>query len=41
MMGYKGRLPLFEVMPMTDTIAQLTMERAASSVIRRAAQKKA
>lgn len=39
MMGYKGRLPLFEVMPMTDTIAQLTMERAASSVIRRAAQK--
>lgn len=39
MMGYKGRLPLFEVMPMTDTIAQLTMERAASSVIRKAAQK--
>lgn len=39
MMGYKGRLALFEVMPMTDTIAMLTMERAPTLKIRKAAQK--
>jgi general secretion pathway protein E len=39
MMGYKGRLPLFEVMSMTDNVAQLTMERAATVNIRKQAQK--
>ena len=31
--GYKGRLPIFEVMKMTDAIAKLTMERADTAVI--------
>ena len=31
--GYKGRLPIFEVMKMTDAIAKLTMERADTSLI--------
>ena len=38
-MGYKGRLPLFEVMEMTPGIAKLTMERADASVIRNQAIK--
>lgn len=32
--GYKGRLALFEVMSMTDSIARLTMERADTSQVR-------
>lgn len=39
MMGYKGRLPIFEVMDMTDAIADLTMTRAATLKIRKQAQK--
>lgn len=39
MMGYKGRLPIFEVMAMTDTMAQLTMSRAATVTLRNQAQK--
>lgn len=37
--GYKGRLPIFEVMEMSDEIARLTMERANTSVIRKAAMR--
>jgi type II secretion system protein E len=39
MMGYKGRLPIFEVMDMTDAVAQLTMKRAATLEIRKQAKK--
>ncbi len=35
--GYKGRLAIFELMPMTNDIAKLTMERADTSQIRRQA----
>jgi len=37
--GYKGRLPIFEVMVMTEGIARLTMERADTAVIRKQAIK--
>ncbi|MFT6765779.1 MAG: type II secretion system protein E [Alteromonas naphthalenivorans] len=39
MMGYKGRLPIFEVMDMTDAVAQLTMKRAPTLDIRKQAKK--
>lgn len=39
MMGYKGRLPIFEVMDMTEQVAQLTMERASAFKIRKQALK--
>ncbi len=39
MMGYKGRLPIFEVMDLTDSIADLTMARAATLKIRQQAQR--
>lgn len=35
--GYKGRLPVFEIMEMTEGIARLTMERADASVLRKQA----
>ncbi len=35
--GYKGRMPIFEVMEMTDAIAKLTMERADTSQLRKQA----
>ena len=38
-LGYSGRLPIFEVMAMTDELIKLTMERAATSVLRKQAQK--
>lgn len=37
--GYKGRLPVFEIMEMTPGVARLTMERADSSLIRNQAVK--
>jgi len=37
--GYKGRLPIFEVMPMTPEIARLTIEKADANKIRQAAIK--
>ena len=37
--GYKGRLPIFEVMEMTPAIIQLTMQRANTSVVRNQAIK--
>ncbi len=37
--GYKGRLPIFEVMKMSDPIKQLTMERVDTSEIRKQAIK--
>ena len=37
--GYKGRLPIFEVMEMSDAIAQLTMERADTTQLRKQAIK--
>ena len=37
--GYKGRLSLFEIMVMSDEIARLTMERAATTVLRKQAVK--
>jgi general secretion pathway protein E len=37
--GYKGRIPIFEVMKMTDAIAKLTMERADTAVITKEAIK--
>ena len=37
--GYKGRIAIFEVMPMTSEIAKLTVERADSNKIRAAAIK--
>lgn len=38
-LGYKGRLPLFEIMLMTDEVSRLTMERASTTVIRKQATK--
>jgi type II secretion system protein E len=35
--GYKGRMPIFEVMQMTDAIAKLTMERADTSQLKKQA----
>lgn len=35
--GYKGRAAIFEIMPMTNEIAKLTMQRADMSVIRKQA----
>jgi general secretion pathway protein E len=37
--GYKGRLPIFEIMQMSPTIARLTIERTDSNRIRQAAMK--
>ncbi len=37
--GYKGRLPVFEIMEMTPAIAQLTMQKADTSVLRAQAMK--
>ncbi|MEX0672308.1 MAG: type II secretion system ATPase GspE [Candidatus Babeliales bacterium] len=37
--GFKGRLAIFEVMPMTQEIAKLTMEQVDASIIRKAAIK--
>lgn len=37
--GYKGRLPIFEIMEMTPVIAQLTMQKADTSVLRAQALK--
>lgn len=37
--GYKGRLSLFELMVMSDETARLTMERAATTVLRKQAIK--
>ena len=37
--GYKGRLPIFEVMEMTEGVAKYAMERADTALIRRQAQK--
>jgi general secretion pathway protein E len=37
MMGYKGRIPIFELMLMTPGIAKLTMERADTAQLRRQA----
>jgi general secretion pathway protein E len=36
--GYRGRIAIFEVMPMTEKIAQLTMQRADASQIRKQAR---
>lgn len=38
-LGYSGRLPIFEVMTMTDELVKLTMERGATSRLRKQAQK--
>lgn len=38
-LGYKGRLPLFEVMKMSDELSRLTMERSATTDIRKQARK--
>ena len=38
-MGYKGRLPIFEIMEMTPGIVKLTMERADASIIKNQAIK--
>jgi len=38
-MGYKGRLPIFEIMEMTPGVAKLTMERSDASIIRNQATK--
>jgi len=37
--GYRGRLAIFEIMPMSNDIAKLTMEKTNSSLIRKAALK--
>ena len=37
--GYRGRLAIFEMMPMTNTIAKLTVEKADAKIIRTAAIK--
>lgn len=37
--GYKGRIAIFEVMPMSEAIAKLTMERADTNVIAKQAIK--
>lgn len=36
--GYKGRLPLFEVMEMTNPIARLTMERSDTAILQQQAR---
>ena len=36
--GYRGRMPIFELMVMTPEIAHLTMERADTSLLRKQAQ---
>jgi general secretion pathway protein E len=36
--GYRGRMPIFELMVMTPDIAHLTMERADTSLLRKQAQ---
>ena len=36
---YKGRLPIFEIMPITETIARLVVEKADARVIREQAMK--
>ena len=38
-LGYKGRLPIFEVMAMTDDLIKLTMERGATLALRKQAEK--
>ena len=38
-LGYKGRLSIFEIMIMTDEVSRLTMERGATTVIRKQAVK--
>ena len=38
-LGYKGRLPIFEVMAMTDDLVKLTMERGATLELRKQAEK--
>jgi len=38
-LGYKGRLPVYEVMVMTEDFARLTMERASTDVLRHQAIK--
>lgn len=38
-LGYKGRLPLFEIMLMSDEVSRLTMERASTTAIRKQATK--
>jgi general secretion pathway protein E len=37
--GYRGRMPIFEVMEMSDEVARLTMERSNTNTIRKAAMK--
>jgi general secretion pathway protein E len=37
--GYKGRLAIFEMMPMTNTIAKLTVEKSDAKIIKDAAVK--
>jgi type IV pilus assembly protein PilB len=37
--GYKGRIAIFEVMPMSEAIAKLTMERADTNVVAKQAIK--
>jgi general secretion pathway protein E len=37
--GYRGRIAIYEIMPMTEKIAQLTMQRADASQIRKEARK--
>ncbi len=37
-LGYKGRIPLFEIMRMSDEISKLTMERASTTGLRKQAQ---
>ena len=37
-LGYKGRLPLFEIMRMSDEVSKLTMERASTTGLRKQAQ---
>jgi type II secretory ATPase GspE/PulE/Tfp pilus assembly ATPase PilB-like protein len=37
--GYKGRLAIFEIMPMSSQVAKLTVERADATIIRREAIK--
>lgn len=38
-LGYRGRVPLFEVMKMTEDISRLTMERSSTTVMRQQAHK--
>ncbi len=38
-LGYKGRVVIFEIMKMTDSVAKLTMERASTTEIRKQAMK--